>query len=179
MLCLSMYHPFLEILQEKGEEEVQVPKFQKGQISSEKNKEGKAGRYTSLALPLWGGPPSPVTVRRCAKDHDYALHMRTWPLYGRLFAGFTQVSSPIVRLMGSFIPLLQLCFTVSDSCQSTCSPHIPVAWSLTRSLTIFVLNLVNEMIPLNLSPLTFGSSFNQLIFTENKLYAQHHFCCQK
>ena len=96
-----------------------------------------------------------------------------------LFAGFTQVSSPVLRLMGSFIPLLHFYFPVSDSCQSTCSPHSPVAWSLIRSLTIFVLNLIDEMIPLNLSPLAFGSSFNQMIFTENKLHARHHFWCQK
>lgn len=42
------------------------------------------------------------------KDHAYALH-EAWRAMSGLFAGFTQVNSPILRLMGSFIPLLSSC----------------------------------------------------------------------
>lgn len=63
------------------------PQVPKGQAFSEKNKEGEAGSYASLALRLWVGPPSTVTVcpmGRCKKDHAYALHKRMWACGDRL-----------------------------------------------------------------------------------------------
>lgn len=39
--------------------------------------------------------------------------------------------------------------------------------------------MLDEMTPLNLSPLTRESSFSQQIVIDSQLYARHHFWCQR
>lgn len=70
ILCLNNSPTFLEILQRRSVSSLSS----KGADIIREEQEGKAGRYTSLALPS-NGPPSPVTVREDARGPAHALHM--------------------------------------------------------------------------------------------------------